>query len=89
MNEIKRKIHVIGINSYKFEELPKKLQNLFIKIDNIAVPDTYFSEINLWSKKNSTNKKNLFASKSDNKLIHWLIWYGFHCKFCERTNAWR
>ena len=22
------------------------------------------------------------------KLIHRLIWYGFHCKFRERTNAW-
>ena len=28
MTEIKRKIHVIGINSFEFQELPMKLQNL-------------------------------------------------------------
>ena len=29
MTEKKRKIHVVGINSYKFEDLSLKLQNLF------------------------------------------------------------
>ena len=31
MTEINRKIHVIGINSFNFEDLPFKLQNLFLK----------------------------------------------------------
>ena len=72
MTEIKRKIHVIGFNSFKFNDLPQKLQNLFIEVDNIAVPDTYFSNINLWAEKNSKKKKNFFISNSDNNLIEWL-----------------
>ena len=31
MTEVNRKIHVVGINSYIFEDLPSKLQELFIK----------------------------------------------------------
>ncbi len=72
MTEIKRKIHVIGINSFEFEELPIKLQNLFLKTINIAIPDSYFEEIQLWAKRNSNQKKLLFASKSDKNLINWL-----------------
>ena len=45
MTEVNRKIHVVGINSYKFEDLPSKLQSLFIETNNIAVPNTYFEEI--------------------------------------------
>ena len=45
MTYIKRKIHVIGINSFEFKELPLKLQKLFIKTENIAVPDPYFANI--------------------------------------------
>ena len=45
MAEVNRKIHVIGINSYIFEDLPSKLQDLFIKTRNIAVPNSYFEEI--------------------------------------------
>ena len=32
MTEVNRKIHVIGINSYSFEDLPSKLQDLFLKV---------------------------------------------------------
>ena len=42
MTEVNRKIHVVGINSYKFEDLHPKLQDLFIKTGNIAVPNSYF-----------------------------------------------
>ena len=49
MTEVNRKIHVIGINSYKFEDLSFKLQNLFLKTENIAVPNSYFEEIKSWS----------------------------------------
>ena len=72
MTQIKRKIHVIGINSFEFKELPLKLQKLFIKTENIAVPDTYFANIKLWAKNNAKNEKLFFASRSDNKLINWL-----------------
>ena len=42
MTEVNRKIHVVGIKSYIFEDLPSKLQDLFIKTGNIAVPNSYF-----------------------------------------------
>ena len=35
MIEVNRKIHVVGINSYKFEDLSFKLQNLFLETENI------------------------------------------------------
>ena len=72
MTQIKRKIHVIGINSFEFKELPLKLQKLFIKTENIAVPDPYFEDIKLWGQSNTKKEKLFFASRSDNKLINWL-----------------
>jgi len=72
MTEINRKINLIGINSYKFEDLPLKLQNLFIETVNIAVPNSYFEKIKSWSENNLEQNKSFFASKSNNELIHWL-----------------
>jgi precorrin-6Y C5,15-methyltransferase (decarboxylating) len=72
MTEIKRKINVIGINSYRFEDLPLKLQKLFKETVNIAVPYSYLKKIQLWSENNSELKKTFFASKSNNELINWL-----------------
>jgi len=72
MTEKKRKIHVIGINSYKFEDLPIKLQNLFLETVSIAVPNSYFEKIKSWSQNNLEKKKSFFASKSNNELINWL-----------------
>ncbi len=72
MTQIKRKIHVIGINSFEFKELPLKLQKLFMETKNIAVPDPYFPAIKLWVKNNTKKEKLFFASRSDNKLINWL-----------------
>ncbi len=72
MTQIKRKIHVIGINSFEFKDLPLKLQTLFIKTENIAVPDSYFEDIKLWGYSNTKKEKLFFASRSDNKLINWL-----------------
>ncbi len=72
MTQIKRKIHVIGINSFKFKELPLKLQKLFIKTEKIAVPDSYFEDIKLWGQSNTKKEQIFFASRSDNKLINWL-----------------
>jgi len=31
MTEVNRKIHVVGINSYKFGDLSSKLQDLFLR----------------------------------------------------------
>jgi len=72
MTEKKRKIHVIGINSYKFEDLPLKLQNLFLETVSIAVPNSYFEKIKSWSQNSLEKKKSFFASKSNNELINWL-----------------
>ena len=72
MTEKKRKIHVIGINSYKFEDLPVKLQNLFLETVSIAVPNSYFEKIKSWSENDLKKKKSFFSSNSNNKLVNWL-----------------
>ena len=72
MTEVNRKIHVIGINSYIFGDLPTKLQHLFLKTQNIAVPNSYFEEIKSWSENDIEKKKSFFSSNSDNELINWL-----------------
>ena len=72
MTEVIRKIHVVGINSYIFEDLPSKLQDLFLKTENIAVPNSYFEEIKLWSKNDLEKKKTFFSSNSNNELVKWL-----------------
>ena len=72
MTEVNRKIHVIGINSYIFGDLPFKLQDLFLKTGNIAVPNSYFKKIQSWSSNNPKQKKLFFASKSNKELINWL-----------------
>ena len=72
MTQINRKVHVIGINSFEFKELPLKLQKLFIKTENIAVPDLYSANIKVWAKNNTNKEKLFFVSRSDIKLINWL-----------------
>ena len=72
MTEVNRKIYVIGINSYIFEDLPSKLQDLFIRTGNIAVPNSYFEEIKSWSENSPKKKKSFFSSNSNNELIYWL-----------------
>ena len=72
MTEIKRKIYVIGINSFEFQELPIKLQNLFLETINIAIPDSYFKDIKSWAEINPKQKKLFFSSRSDENLINWL-----------------
>ena len=72
MTEKKRKIHVVGINSYEFGDLPSKLQDLFIKTGNIAVPNPYFEKIKSWSQNNLEKKKSFFPSNSNNELVNWL-----------------
>ena len=72
MNKINRKIHVLGINSFEFEDLPLKLQNLFTETINIAAPNSYHKKIKSWSESHTKQKKSFFASPSDKKLIEWL-----------------
>jgi len=72
MTAVNRKIHVIGINSYIFEDLPSKLQDLFIKTENIAVPNAYFEKIKSWSENNFGQNKLYFSSQSNNELIEWI-----------------
>ncbi len=72
MTEVYRKIHVVGINSYIFQDLPSKLQKLFIKTGNIAVPHSYCEEIKSWIKGGLEKKKSFFSSNSNNELVSWL-----------------
>ncbi len=72
MTEVNRKIYVIGINSYIFEDLPLQLQKLFIETANIAVPNSYFEKIKSWSDNNLEQNKSFFESKSNKELIKWL-----------------
>ena len=72
MTEVNRKIHVVGINSYIFGDLSSKLQDLFLKTENIAVPNSYFEEIKSWSKNNLEKKKSFFSIKSDKELLNLL-----------------
>ncbi len=72
MSEVNRKIHVVGINSYIFGDLPSKLQDLFVKTENIAVPSSYFEEIKSWSENYLEKKKSFFSSNSNNELVKWL-----------------
>ena len=72
MTKVNRKIHVIGINSYIFEDLPSKLQDLFLKTEKIAAPNSYFKEIKSWSTNDLGKKKSFFSSNSNNDLINWI-----------------
>jgi len=72
MTEVNRKIHVLGINSYIFGDLPSKLQDQFLETANIAVPNSYFEEIKSWSKSGLEKKKSFFSSSSNNELVNWL-----------------
>jgi len=72
MTEVNRKIHVVGINSYIFGDLSSKLQDLFSKTENIAVPNSYLEEIKSWSENDLEKKKTFFSSKSNYELVNWL-----------------
>ncbi len=72
MTEKKRKIHVVGINSYRFEDLSFKLQNLFQETVSIAVPNSYFEEIKSWGENGLEKKKLFFSSNSNKELVNWL-----------------
>ncbi len=72
MKKIKRKIHVIGINSFKIEDLDLDVQQLFKKVKNIAVPKTFLREIKSWVSMKLIEEKNFYESKSNLDLVKWL-----------------
>ena len=72
MTEAKRKIHILGINSFDFEELPLSSQKLFKNINIIAVPKSYSKNIYKWIEKTEDRIKTIFPCKTDQNLIDWL-----------------
>ena len=72
MKQDKRIIYVLGINSFKFEDLQLNIQKLFLETKFIAAPEKYLDNIKKWHQ-NKKEKKIFFASKSDSNLIDWLI----------------
>ncbi len=72
MKNFKRKIHVIGLNSFHFEDLSFELRELFQKVNNIAAPKTYIHEIKNWVSIKFIEEKNFYESKSNLDLIKWL-----------------
>ena len=72
MKKFDRKIHVIGLNSFKFEDLSLEVQELFHKIRNIAAPNTFIDEIKDSFPIKSIEEKTFYKSKSNIDLIEWL-----------------
>ena len=72
MKKYKRKIHIIGLNSFKIEDLSLEVQELFHKVQNIAAPNTYIKKIKGWVSMKDHEGKNFFESKSNLDLINWL-----------------
>ena len=66
-----RKIHIIGINSFEFKDLPYIQQKLIKNTNNIVVPISFIDEIKKWFDKN-LDEKIFFASNSNYELINWL-----------------
>ncbi len=67
-----RKIHIVGINSFDFEELSTTTRKILKETKSIAIPEPYFDQISIWFNNPKDDKKNLYSSDSNNKLINWL-----------------
>jgi len=72
MKEIKRKIHVIGLNSFRFEDFSLEVQELFHKVKSISAPNIYIHAIKDWVSMKLIEEKNFYESKSNLNLINWL-----------------
>jgi len=67
-----RKIHVVGINSFKYNDLSENIKQLFERTRIIAIPEAYFADIKLWFRKTSNKQKIIYSCKSNRSLISWL-----------------
>ena len=67
-----RKIFIVGINSFEFEDLSLNIQLILKNTNNIAIPESYFDELKNWFYTSKPIQKKLYQSKSDNDLIKWL-----------------
>ena len=72
MKNNNRKIHIVGINSFNFEDLQLNVKDLFSKTKNIAVPSSFIGKIKKWEINNTIKDKNFFISESNINLIKWL-----------------
>ena len=72
MKKFKRKIHVIGLNSFKIKDLSIEVEELFHKVKNIAAPNSYINEIKEWVSMKYIEEKNFYESKSNLDLFNWL-----------------
>ena len=72
MEKFRRKIYVIGLNSFHVEDLSLELRELFQKVNNIAAPKTYIHELKDWDAIKDIREKNFYESKSNLDLIKWL-----------------
>ena len=72
MKKIKRKIHIVGLNSFKVEDLTTEVQELFHKVKHIAAPYTYVNEIRRFVSMKCVEEKIFYESKSNLDLINWL-----------------
>ena len=72
MKKFKRKIHIIGLNSFNFEDLSQEVQELLHKVKNIAAPNTFIHEVKNWVSIKFIEEKLFYESKSNLDLINWL-----------------
>ncbi len=72
MKNNKRKVHVIGLNSFKFKDLSPKIKELVLRIKYIAAPKTFIGEIKSWVVKEYIENKKFFISESNLELLEWL-----------------
>jgi len=72
MKKDKRKIHVIGLNSFKIKDLSLEVQELLHTVKNIAAPNSYIDEIKDWVSMKLIEEKNFYESKSNLDLMNWL-----------------
>jgi len=67
-----RKIHIVGLNSFRIDNLSLEVQELLRKVKNIAAPYTYIHELKKWVHMKFIEEKNFYESKSNLDLINWL-----------------
>ena len=72
MKNDNRIIHIVGINSFEFNDLQSSIKDLFSNTKHIAVPASFYEKIKCWESNKFIGEKNFFISKSNINLINWL-----------------